>query len=136
VIDYELHPEAEADLDAAALYYEDRVPGLGIALIDEVEQAIGEIREYPLAHPLWPDLPPELGIRRKLLGRFPYALPFLLLEPRGRACRCSSQSRAWLLAAPGAAVVVLPGRRHLRQQPVHHQARHQRGGGATPPSST
>ncbi len=82
MIDYELHAEAEADLDAAALYYEDRVPGLGIALIDEVEQAIGEVREYPLAHPLWPDLPPELGIRRKLLGRFPYGLPFLLLERR------------------------------------------------------
>jgi len=79
---FELHAEAEADLDGAAAFYEDHVPGLGADFLDEVGHAIDEVCERPLAHPLWPDLPPELGVRRKLLRRFPYALPFIFLSDR------------------------------------------------------
>lgn len=79
---FELHPEAEDDLYGGAAFYEDRVPGLGLDFLSEVEHAIDGICERPLAYPLWPDVPPEVGIRRKLLRRFPYGLPFMFLGDR------------------------------------------------------
>ena len=72
---YELHREAEGDLYVAATFYDDRLPGLGIDFLDRFERAVEEILEYPLACPLWPDIPPDFMIRRKLLVRFPYGLP-------------------------------------------------------------
>jgi hypothetical protein len=82
VIAFALHPEAEVDPESGAAFYEDRVPGLGLDFLDEAENAIDQICERPLAHPLWPDLPTELRVRRKLLRRFPYGLPFILLGDR------------------------------------------------------
>jgi toxin ParE1/3/4 len=75
---FELHRDAERDLDAETAFYEERSAGLGMELVDEVERAIGSIREHPFASPLCPGIPAELGIRRRLLERFPFALPFML----------------------------------------------------------
>ena len=33
--------------------------------------------ETPAQFPLWPLVPPELGVRRYLLRRFPYAVAYL-----------------------------------------------------------
>jgi plasmid stabilization system protein ParE len=104
VIAFELHPEAEADLDGGAAFYEDRVPGLGLDFLHEVEHAIDQICDRPLAHPLWPDVPTELGVRRKLLRRFPYGLPFMLLRDRVIILAVAHLSREpafWLSRARG-----------------------------------
>ena len=67
------HEEAEAELDAAVDYYEQIREGLGVDLQNQVEHAIGLIRQNP--H-LFPQHNP-LGIQKCLLKRFPYTIFFL-----------------------------------------------------------
>jgi len=66
---YEYHPEAEAEYSAAALFYEERCPGLGAEFVEEVEAALQRILAGPAR---WPKIEPE--IRRCRLNRFPYGL--------------------------------------------------------------
>ncbi len=66
------HEEAEAELLEAARYYEDRVQGLGQALIEDVEQATAELFENPLS---CPTVGAEL--RRRIIRRFPYSLLYV-----------------------------------------------------------
>lgn len=81
MITFDLHREAEGELYAAARY-DDRVPGLGMDFLDEVERAMHWVCEHPPASQRWPEVPAELGIRRKLLDRFPFGLPYLQLGDR------------------------------------------------------
>lgn len=63
------HPEAEAELAAAARFYERKVPGLGTRFRGEVDAAVPRILETP---DRWRVL--EHGIRRFLMRRFPYSI--------------------------------------------------------------
>ncbi|MGH6737242.1 MAG: type II toxin-antitoxin system RelE/ParE family toxin [Methyloceanibacter sp.] len=60
---------AEAELDSVIAYYEGVSPGLGLNFLDEVDSALSRVAGQPHA---WQEL--ELGIRRCLLHRFPYAV--------------------------------------------------------------
>ncbi len=66
-----VHPEAEAELDAAVRWYEERQAGLGGALLDAVDAAMDDVAEHPQRHPLWPGGGPW---RRARIRRFPYLL--------------------------------------------------------------
>jgi hypothetical protein len=44
-----LHPDADAEVNEAARYYEWREPGLGLELIGEVERALEQILTNPEA---------------------------------------------------------------------------------------
>lgn len=44
------HPEARAELDAAAIGYESLSTGLGNSFIDEVETIVDWIEESPVRH--------------------------------------------------------------------------------------
>ncbi len=67
--DVAFHPEAEAELLAAARYYEDQAEGLGVEFLDAVEATCDRVRDLP-----------EIGhafgarLRRLLVPRFPYAM--------------------------------------------------------------
>ena len=50
----ELHPEAQAELRKAALWYDERRPGLGDEFIAEVSATLDRIGEAPEAYPAWP----------------------------------------------------------------------------------
>ena len=71
MIPYSFHPEAEAELIEASLFFESRVDGLGKSFIDAVEFTVSLIRQYP-----------ELGTsvgqshRRVLVRGFPYAVVY------------------------------------------------------------
>ena len=96
---YELHVEAEEELYAAAAYYEDRVAGLGHDFLSEFDAAVAEVVSNPLQCALWPDLLATLGVRRKLLPRFPYGLPYLSVDDRVVVLAVAHLSRApgyWL----------------------------------------
>jgi plasmid stabilization system protein ParE len=61
----------EDELTAAALYYEQRSPGLGARLVDAADAALLEIPDNPLlCHEIDP------GYRQKLLRRFPFAFVY------------------------------------------------------------
>jgi toxin ParE1/3/4 len=72
-----LNAEAEADLEEAALWYEDRSAGLGVRLVSRVHEALARIGENP-------DLYPEVhaGIRRAPVRRFPYGVFYRRREDR------------------------------------------------------
>ena len=71
MIPYSFHPEAEAQLTAAAEFYESRVAGLGRLFSAEVQRTIALVREYPDA-----GAPVRLPIRRALVDRFPYTVVY------------------------------------------------------------
>ena len=69
MIGYRFLSAAEEEMMAAALFYEAAAVGLGSDFLDDVQQAIEGLREYP-------ELGVEVGIgsRRTLLHRFPFTL--------------------------------------------------------------
>ena len=65
----EFHRAANDELRAAALFYEDRVPGLGEQLLTEVEHACSRLGEHQALGPRLDPVHRRLGLRR-----FPFAL--------------------------------------------------------------
>ena len=62
-----IRPRAEADLQQAKQWYEERRDGLGLALVMAVRVAMRALGENPNRHPEY-----YRGFRRVLLRRFPY----------------------------------------------------------------
>jgi toxin ParE1/3/4 len=68
---YKFHPDAELELDQAAIFYEAGMSGLGADFSDEVERVINILLEHP-----------ELGarsdedLRHFVLGRFPFSVVY------------------------------------------------------------
>ena len=71
MISYFFHPEAGAELEDTALFYESRLVGLGKAFSAEVERTILFIREFP-------DAGLAIGPKRRrvLVDRFPYSIVY------------------------------------------------------------
>jgi plasmid stabilization system protein ParE len=63
------HTAAAEEMQEAAVYYAGRAPGLGDAFLDEIEQGLRRIQQFPR---LWPVYEGEY--RRYLLQCFPYGL--------------------------------------------------------------
>jgi toxin ParE1/3/4 len=70
-------PEAEAELMAAAEWYESRQPGLGVAFVEAVGRALDGVVEVPQTNPLWRRGYPY---RRHVMRRFPYTIIFTMTE--------------------------------------------------------
>jgi plasmid stabilization system protein ParE len=69
--------EAQEEIAHAIDRYEKEREGLGLEFWDELSTAIDTLEEPgPECGPVI-GLPPELGVRRKLLRRFPYAVVFV-----------------------------------------------------------
>lgn len=73
----DLHPEARAELRSAALWYEERRPGLGDELVAEVFTAFDRIHDHPESYGSWPGTHDRAPlIRRCAIERFPYLVAF------------------------------------------------------------
>jgi plasmid stabilization system protein ParE len=73
----ELHPEARAELRSAALWYDERRPGLGDEFISEISASLDRVRDAPESYPAWPGTrASDPLIRRATLQRFPYVIAF------------------------------------------------------------
>ncbi|HEX4498823.1 MAG TPA: type II toxin-antitoxin system RelE/ParE family toxin [Thermoanaerobaculia bacterium] len=68
-----IRPEAQADIEEAAFWYEDQRLGLGERFTGELFELIRRISEAPLQFPSIGD-----AVRRGLLHKFPYAVYFLV----------------------------------------------------------
>jgi len=64
--------EAQTDVREAALWYENREPGLGLRFANEVRTSLDLIANNPLRFPVLDD-----EVRRALLNSFPYSIYFL-----------------------------------------------------------
>ncbi len=81
VVKLRIHAEAEAELTAAVLWYDEQRPGLGEDLLTEVEAGFEVIAHAPRAWPRWPDAPPrDPPIRRLLMRRFPFAIGYQVFD--------------------------------------------------------
>lgn len=79
----EFHPEADEEVDSAVDWYEEQRGGLGAEFFAELRSDLGRVTAAPRSWPLWPGVRTEaLGVRRFLMSRFPFALPYLVLEER------------------------------------------------------
>jgi plasmid stabilization system protein ParE len=65
------HPLAETEMVEAARFYENRVPMLGVQLLDAIDAAVIEIQRAPKRWRIVED-----DVRSYLLPRFPFALYF------------------------------------------------------------
>jgi plasmid stabilization system protein ParE len=73
----ELHPEARAELRSAALWHDERRPGLGDEFIAEVSAALDRIGDAPESYPPWPGTRAAGPlIRKATIQRFPYVIAF------------------------------------------------------------
>ena len=66
-------PGAEAELQSAATWYEQKRRGLGIEFVAVVDRAFESILENPEACPVWRT---DRPYRRRFLKRFPYVVFF------------------------------------------------------------
>jgi plasmid stabilization system protein ParE len=67
----EFHQLAEHELNEAARYYDLEGPGLGAAFLEEVDRCLHSIQAHPEAGAIL-----RGEVRRRLLHRFAYALPY------------------------------------------------------------
>jgi len=73
----ELHPEARAELRSAALWYDERRPGLGDELIAEVSVTLDRVANASASCPVWPGTQARGAlIRKTTVQRFPYVIAF------------------------------------------------------------
>jgi len=72
-----IRPEAEGDITEAALWYEERMSGLGLEFTAEVHATIRHAVERPLAHL---QLRKQPEVRRVLTRRFPYRVFYIVRE--------------------------------------------------------
>ncbi|MEK7409359.1 MAG: type II toxin-antitoxin system RelE/ParE family toxin [Acidobacteriota bacterium] len=73
------HRLAKQELKEAAHYYDSESHGLGLEFLQEIEQCIQSVVEYPEAAPV-------LGgpVRQRLARRFPYAVLYSITPARIR----------------------------------------------------
>jgi hypothetical protein len=71
-VNYQFHPEAEAEHLESVAYYEERQPGLGASYLAEFESALEQVCEAPDRYPI--EQRPD--IRRIRLPRFPFTVLF------------------------------------------------------------
>lgn len=68
------HAEAEVELAAEAMYYEERSPGLGERFAGEIETALELVSEFPLM-----GSPYRYNTRRVFPKTFPFAIVYQVL---------------------------------------------------------
>ncbi|MBV9241507.1 MAG: type II toxin-antitoxin system RelE/ParE family toxin [Acidobacteria bacterium] len=68
----EFRPAARLEFDEAADWYEEQQPGLRAEFVREIDSVVSRIADRPLSFPVVQGS----GIRRALVGRFPYAVLF------------------------------------------------------------
>ena len=73
----DLHPEARVELRRAALWYDERRPGLGDEFIAEVSTVLERVGDAPESYPVWPGTRAgDPVIRKATVQRFPYVIAF------------------------------------------------------------
>jgi len=73
-------PEASAELEDAALWYEGQRLGLGLELVHAVDLALEQIAGWPQIGRRVAGLPTSLPVRKVPVKRFPYHVVYLTWE--------------------------------------------------------
>lgn len=85
--------EASAELEDAAVWYDEQRPGLGEAFIDAVEAAIVLLVDWPQTGTPVDGLAADLDVRRAPVSRFPYHLAYLIADDHLRVLAVAHDRR-------------------------------------------
>jgi plasmid stabilization system protein ParE len=70
-------PEASAELEDAAVWYDNQRQGLGLEFIQAVDAALDRIARWPQIGRPVPGVPNDVPARRFPVGRFPFHVVYL-----------------------------------------------------------
>lgn len=70
-------PEASAELEDAAIWYESQRAGLGLEFVAAVDRALAQIAEWPQLGRRVARLATDLPVRKTPVSRFPYHVVYL-----------------------------------------------------------
>ncbi len=87
------HRLARRDAEEAALFYEDRVDGLGTEFLNVLDTAIAAINSAPRRWPVAQLHTSEFSIRRYSLKKFPHSIFYLATETDIRVIAVAHQKR-------------------------------------------
>src|SRR5713101_2303548 len=91
----DFHTDAAEEMQAAAASYAARARGLGDEFLDEIEQGLRRIQQFPQLWSIY-----EGEYRRYLLQRFPYGLIYRIDPDKIFIISCCPSSPAtWVLEA-------------------------------------
>ncbi|MCB1033883.1 MAG: type II toxin-antitoxin system RelE/ParE family toxin [Acidobacteria bacterium] len=76
-----IEPEADQELEAAALWYGEQQSGLGGRFLSSVAKTLERIQRFPEAGSLLPYLPRDLPVRRAPVKAFPFHVVYLIDDP-------------------------------------------------------
>lgn len=73
----DLHPDARAEIRAAALWYEERSSGWGDRFVNRINEVLQRLEEAPPLYAVWPGTEAApVPIRKAVLEQFPYLVAF------------------------------------------------------------
>ena len=71
-------PEASAEFQEAALWYEAQRPGLGLAFLAAVDRTVEHLSAWPETGTVVPGVSGTLSVRTLTVSRFPYYLAYVV----------------------------------------------------------
>ena len=74
---FRTEPEASAELEAAAVWYDKQRSGLGTEFLEAVDAALNRIARWPNAAPRVPGVAPDVPARTAPVTGFPYHVAYL-----------------------------------------------------------
>jgi plasmid stabilization system protein ParE len=89
----EFSAEAEEELEAAVVWFDEQRSGLGSDFMEAIDDAIGLISEWPRSGSIVVDVPEDLEVRRAPISRFRFHLGFLMLRDRVRVLAVAHDHR-------------------------------------------
>lgn len=79
-MNYQIHPEAQAEVQAAAEHYERKQANLGYEFADEYDRALTAVLTDPAMYPRDENGPPEVEARHRTVRRFPFRIFYTLRD--------------------------------------------------------
>ena len=94
--------EAASELNDAAAWYDEQQQGLGEAFINAIETAVGLLADWPGSGARVAGLAEHTDVRRVPVARFPYHLPYFVIDDHVRVLAVAHDRRRpvyWALRA-------------------------------------
>ena len=89
----QLSAEASAELDDAAIWYDEQRAGLGDEFLDVVNETLDTLASWPHSGAPVGDVPADLEVRRAPVARFPYHVGYIVLDDEVRVLAVAHDRR-------------------------------------------
>jgi plasmid stabilization system protein ParE len=90
---FRTEPEASAELEQAALWYERQRPGLGVEFLEAIDATLDRITRWPQAARRVPGVSKDVPARKAPVSGFPYHVAYLEMPDTIRILPFAHDSR-------------------------------------------